>query len=337
MIDVVAEKLGRAQAKKPFVFVAAFITLILLTAPGIFLLIGNVEASLENVLPSNVESVATMNDARTQYSADMLHVVLYAQDGLVDVREAQSFAYEIASRLENSPQIVSVQATLDESRVNHDYTLAVIDVQADTGTSTEKISLAIQTINQAIESSQPSNPGVRAEITGFAAIDQATFQTIMSDFLVITGVAMAFILLVVFSLFRSIRYTLIPMASVMVALIATMGVTGYLSITITVVTMVAAAMILGLGIDFGIHIIHSYNEYRRTRKPANAMKRTVQELFRAQLGASLTTSAGFLALALGVLPAMANLGLVLAIGIMFTFLASTMLLPPLLLLTENSQ
>ena len=337
MIDYVAKQLARAQTKNPWSFIIGFILLVLLTIPGIFLLVGNVEASLENVLPSSVESVATMNDARTQYSADMLHIVLYATDVVVDVREAQAYAYEIASRLEGTPRIVSVQASFDDSRINHDYTLAVIDVQADTGTSTEKISEAIQTLQEAIDASERSNPGVTTAITGFAAIDQATFQTIMSDFLVITGVAMSLILLVVFSLFRSVRFTLIPMASVMVALIATMGVTGYLNITITVVTMVAAAMILGLGIDFGIHTIHSYKEYRKTRRAKSAMKRTVHELFRAQLGASLTTSAGFLALTLGVLPAMANLGIILAIGILFTFFASTMLLPPILLLTEKSQ
>lgn len=333
MIDYLAQQLAKAQVRKPWYFITAFILLVLVTIPGIFLLVGNVEASLENVLPSSVESVSTMNDARTQYAADMLHVVVYAQDAVVDIREAEEYLNELSTRLLLQENILYVHPL----QYSSNYQLAVIDVQTDTGTDTDAISEAIASIQQAIDSSQASNPGVRVEITGFAAIDQATFSTIMSDFLVITGVAMALIMLVVFSLFRSVKHTLIPLSSVMVALIATMGVTGYLNITITVVTMVAAAMILGLGIDFGIHIIHSYSEYRNTRSAPDAMKRTVHELFRAQLGASLTTSAGFLALALGVLPAMANLGVVLAIGIFFTFLASTMLLPPILLLSENTQ
>ena len=333
MIDYFAQQLAAAQTSKPRYFIAAFILLVLVTIPGIFLLVGNVEASLENVLPSSVESVATMNDARTQYAADLLHVVFYTQGAVVDIREADDYMQEVSARLASQENLLHVH----EVQHSSNYELAVIDIQTDTGTDTDAISAAINSINDALEASQASNPGVRAEITGFAAIDQATFSTIMSDFLVITGVAMLLIVLVVFSLFRSVRYTLIPLASVMVALIATMGITGYLDITITVVTMVAAAMILGLGIDFGIHIIHSFNEYNKKLSTVNAMKKTVHELFRAQLGASLTTSAGFLALGLGVLPAMANLGLVLAIGILFTFLASTMLLPPILLLTENTQ
>ena len=336
MIDYLAEQLAQAQTAKPWWFIIAFSALLLVTLPGIFLLVNNVEASLENVLPSNVESVSTMNDARTQYSADMLHVVIYASGAVTDVQQAQAYADEVASRIQQAPLVVTAQSTFTEHTLSADKQLAVIDVQANTGTQTQQITRVIEDIQRAIDASQANNPGVETQITGFAAIDQATFNTIMSDFLKITGLAMLLILGVVYSLFRRVRSTLIPIVAVFAALITTMGLTGYLGITITVVTMVAAAMILGLGIDFGIHIIHSYTQYRESKTPVAAMQLTVHELFRAQLGASLTTSAGFLALGLGVLPAMADLGLVLALGIFFTFLSSVGLLPPLLLLTEST-
>lgn len=325
MIDEIAKRLAKNQVRNPKTYILGFIIVTLIAIPGIFMLVGNVEASLEEVLPDSVESVQTMNDARTQYSADMLHVVM---SGPSDITQAQEYAQELAQRIESTPLVVAVPNVFE---TNHDQTLAVMDIQTDTGTHTDNINQVLQDIQLAIQATD--NPGVHTEITGFAAIDQATFQTIMSDFLLITGFAMTLILLVVYSVFRSIKFTLIPMAAVMVALITTMGVTGYLNITITVVTMVAAAMILGLGIDFGIHTIHTFKEYNKKHNKQDAVQKTVQELFRAQLAASLTTSAGFLALGFGVLPAMANLGLVLAIGILTTFLAATMLLPPILTLT----
>ncbi len=335
MIDRFSEILGDAQTTRPWWFITAFALIVLAAIPGIFFLVGNVEASLENVLPPEIESVAAMNDARTQYSADMLHVVLYAQGAVTDIREVQSFAHELGVRIEQSPLVVGVNSELSGPRISHNYLIGVIDVQADTGTSAEQIARTLQDIEYAIRATE--NPGVEVMVTGFAAIDQATFSTIMSDFLRITGLSMFLIIAVVFSLFRKVRSTAVPLIAVMVALIVTMGITGYLQITITVVTMVAAAMILGLGIDFGIHTIHSYTEYKKTLTTKKALKKTVNELFRAQLGASMTTSAGFLALGLGVLPAMADLGLVLALGVVMTFIASTMLLPPILLLTEKSQ
>jgi predicted RND superfamily exporter protein len=115
----------------------------------------------------------------------------------------------------------------------------------------------------------------------------------------------------------------------------TMGITGYLGITVTVVTMVAAAMILGLGIDFGIHTMHTYAHYHEKHNSRIATIKTLQELFRAQLAASMTTSAGFLALGLGVLPAMANLGVVLAIGVSTTFITATLLLPAIITISHS--
>lgn len=335
MIDAFSQRLGNAQTTHPWWFIAAFALIVLAAIPGIFFLVGNVEASLENVLPPDIGSVAAMNDARTQYSADMLHVVLYAQGSMTDIRHAQSYANELANRIAQSPLVVGVSSELSGPRISDDFLIGVIDVQADTGTSAEQIARTLQDIEYAISTTE--NPGVEVMVTGFAAIDQATFSTIMSDFLRITGLSMLLIVAVVFTMFRAVRSTAVPLIAVMVALIVTMGVTGYLQITITVVTMVAAAMILGLGIDFGIHTIHSYTEYKKTLSTKQALKKTVNELFRAQLGASMTTSAGFLALGLGVLPAMADLGLVLALGVVMTFIASTMLLPPILLLTEKSQ
>lgn len=331
MIDEIAKKLGKAQNKKPWLFIISFILVILLTIPGIFLLVGNVEASLENVLPPSIDEIAAMNDARTQYSADMNHIVAQIRPPLTNINQADEYLEELQQRIELIPLVKNVE----QGENNLDETITVIDIQTDTGANSERIRTTIQEIEEALN--QEGNPGVELSITGFAAIDKATFTTIMSDFLLITGVAMSLVLLIVYSQFKTLRLTLIPMAAVMVALIVTMGITGYLGITITVVTMVAAAMILGLGIDFGIHTIHSYGNYRKKMKPKKALEKTVNELFRAQLGASLTTSAGFLALSLGVLPAMANLGLVLAIGILTTFVASTMLLPPLLLLTEGTK
>ena len=58
---------------------------------------------------------------------------------------------------------------------------------------------------------------------------------------------------------------MLPMIVVMNALVMTMGIVGYLGFTITVVSMVAAAMIMGLGIDFGIHQVYSYFEERKKK------------------------------------------------------------------------
>jgi len=61
----------------------------------------------------------------------------------------------------------------------------------------------------------------------------------------------------------------------------------------------------------------------------------MSELLRAMVGASLTTIAGFLALLFGVLPAMKNLGIILALGILTTLVSAIFMLPVLVYLYDT--
>jgi predicted RND superfamily exporter protein len=203
-------------------FILTFIIVITASIPGIFLLVGNVEASLEQVLPPTVESVDAMNDARTQYSADMLHVVVYAEGPLTDITYADNYIQEFSQRISAIPEVTTVQTSNTSWHVNADKTLAVIDIQADTGANTDRITETITEIEDAIYASQASNPGARTQITGFAAIDKATFSTIMSDFVRITAVAIILIIFVVWIALRNFTHVAIAMSTVFSALLMTM-------------------------------------------------------------------------------------------------------------------
>ena len=93
--------------------------------------------------------------------------------------------------------------------------------------------------------------------------------------------------------------------------------------------MVVVIIIMGLGIDFGINYVDSFFEKRKEKGMGSkkAVRETSKELYRAMVGASMTTTAGFLALLFGILPAMKTLGIILAMGIVNT-LISALFIPP---------
>jgi hypothetical protein len=366
MLSKIAKKIVKYQIRYPKKFVIVFIILNLLLIPGIFNLFSNVEPSLEKVLPQEVQEIETMNFMRSQFGADMIYIVVYTQDNVVDTRYPEYLRYLdlLSQKLMTRENVLDVQSLADVSKdlnnqeipssitqsvallkntpqtysyTNDDYSLSVMKVQTNVGSSAEQIDKIITQIKEDIDYSQGFNPGTRAEITGTPAIDRATFNVIISDFATITLISMAGVGLIVFLTFKSLLKGMLPMAVVMNALIWTMGIVGYLNLTITVVSMVAAAMIMGLGIDFGIHQVHNYYEERKTRKPKEALSETMQELLRAMIGASFTTMAGFLALLFGVLPAMKTLGIILAIGIFNTLIGAIFLLPVLIYLYDTNQ
>ncbi len=356
IFESISEKIVSAQTRSPKSFLIIFAIITLLLIPGIFNLVGNVEPSLEKVLPSDIEEVKTMNDMRSQFSADMMYVIVYADTPVYDVRNPEFVKYVdlLSSKFEDREYIVQVSDIADIVKqsnnqvipntkqeiqnllnlnpmtfqfVNSDYSFSVIRIKSDTGANAQTISKVVSEIEEDIANIEVYNPGSYTQITGFNAIDKATFEIIMSDFASITLVSMLFISIVVFFTFKSLSKGMLPMVVVMNALVWTMGVAGYMNLTITVVSMVAAAMIMGLGIDFGIHVVHSYFDNRKNHSRKDALKETMKELLRAMVGASLTTIAGFLALLFGVLPAMKTLGIILGIGIFNTLLGAVFLLP----------
>ncbi len=362
MIEDLAKNISKRQVKNPYIFIWTFVIITLILIPGIFNLVKNVEPSLEKVLPQNIEEVKTMNDMRSDFGADMMYILIYPEGSILDVRNPQyleyvdlleqkilfhsevlntnSFAKEIKYANDGQiPDSISKIKSLKTSKrfVNDDYSLSIIEVKSDTGASASKIKDVIDAINADIESLDEQNPSVKVEITGFNAIDKATFEVIMSDFGSITLLSMALVMMIVFIVFKSFKKGLMPMIVVIVSLIWTAGIAGYLDMTMTVVSMVAAAMIMGLGIDFGIHVVHTYYEKRQKRSPEKASEATLTELLRAMIGASMTTVAGFLALLFGVLPAMKTLSIILALGIINTLIGASLLLPVVVYLADKKQ
>lgn len=364
MIEDTAERIVGLQTKYPKMFIFAFMVATLALMPGILGLLDNVEPSLEKVLPQDIAEVRTMNDMRSEFGADMMYLIVYAESPVNDVREPEMLMYIhiLSERLRGRENILEVTNLADlvkqgngnvipesllETRqilkrnimssqyVNDDYSFSVIRIRSDTGASAKTITEVVNAIEEDIASVEEFNPGARIQMTGFNAIDKATFEVIMSDFAFITMVSLMLVAIVVFTTFRSIKKGIMPLLVVMVALIWTMSIAGYLGFTITVVSMVAAAMIMGLGIDFGIHVVHSYYHERKTKKKEPALKATMGELLRAMTAASFTTMAGFLALLFGVLPAMKTLGMILAMGILNTLFAAVFLLPVLVYLQDK--
>ncbi|MCA9460164.1 MAG: MMPL family transporter, partial [Nanoarchaeota archaeon] len=295
-LENIASKIVNLQIKYPKKILWIFIILNLLFIPGIFNLVNNVEPSIEKVLPSQIEEIKTMNAMRDDFGADMVYLVVYLDDTVVDVRNPDYLRYIdlLSQKLETRENVLEIQSlssiakefnsgelpnSIENSRdlytiipytfdyTNGDYSFSVLKIKTNVGSSAKLIDNLFKEIEEDIESVYEFNPGTKIEITGFPAIDKATFSVIMSDFAKITIVSMIGIMIIVFLTFKSLIRGMLPMAIVLNALIWTMGIAGYLNFTITVVSMVAAAMIMGLGIDFGIHQVHSYFEKRKKLSP----------------------------------------------------------------------
>jgi predicted RND superfamily exporter protein len=103
-----------------------------------------------------------------------------------------------------------------------------------------------------------------------------------------------------------------------------------LDIPLNVVTIMISALTIGLGITYAIHISHRFLEELHIKPWKQALCDTVGHTGAALFGAAATTIGGFGILMFSILPPMAQFGIVSALSIFYSFLASVFVLPSFL-------
>jgi uncharacterized protein len=123
--------------------------------------------------------------------------------------------------------------------------------------------------------------------------------------------------------FRDIRYVLLAMLPLGAGMIQMFGLLGALGIPLNPANMIVLPLILGIGVDDGVHVVH---DFRRQRGPYHMSPSTASSV----LITSLTTMVGFGSLMIASHRGLQSLGRVLTIGVSCCLFTSIIMLPALL-------
>ncbi|RLF32571.1 MAG: hypothetical protein DRM98_03640, partial [Thermoplasmata archaeon] len=136
---------------------------------------------------------------------------------------------------------------------------------------------------------------------------------------------MIFIMIVIVLLisFRKISYVILPLFALSVSIIWIFGTMVLLGIPFSTMAVAVVPLMLGLGVDYSVHLSHNYrSELAQGKTPAEAIKISVTEIGEAMFLAMLTTVIAFLSFLTATVPPMRDFGLILALGIIYTFLTA---------------
>ena len=162
-------------------------------------------------------------------------------------------------------------------------------------------------------------------------VQRSLLRTLVEGFLITFAVILAF-LAVIFRL----RYgsaalgavVLFPVVLAQAWLFGTMYLAG---LAFTTETAIIAAIGIGIGVDYAIHIGERFVDERNGgREPIEALSRTVRGTGGALLASAVTTVAGFGVLMLALVPSLQRFGFITAVAITYAFVASVLVLPSLL-------
>lgn len=143
--------------------------------------------------------------------------------------------------------------------------------------------------------------------------------------------ALVAIFAVLFLDFRNLRHTLLAMLPVGLGMLLLFGMLGWLGEPLNPANMIVLPLILGIGVDDGVHVVHDYlrrkGAYRMSASTASAVLIT-----------SLTTMVGFGSLMIASHRGLQSLGRVLTIGVTCCLFTSLIMLPAALVWrSENEQ
>lgn len=172
--------------------------------------------------------------------------------------------------------------------------------------------------------------GHNVRITGTMLISQELLTMVKSDLIRCLSVAAVLIFLCVSIHFRSVMPLLLAFIPICMGTLWMAGSMALCNIKLDVVNVVILPMIMGVGIDNGVHIIHRY-----LGNKIDTIEETVSHTGRAISMCSLTTIIGFGSLISSTYNALALMGLSIALGMVFCLFHSLITLPLLLTFFYN--
>ncbi len=173
--------------------------------------------------------------------------------------------------------------------------------------------------------------GVTAGLTGRPALQADEMRTTNKDMKNASIMALAGVFILFILFFREISRPLLAI----IALLIAMGWTyGFVALTLghlNLLSMVFALILIGLGVDFGIHVIHRYQEELKiSGVPSGGVQGALFGVGPGILTGALTSSVAFLLALLTNFRGLQELGYVAGMGIIFCLIAMLLLLSSLL-------
>jgi len=142
--------------------------------------------------------------------------------------------------------------------------------------------------------------------------------------LLLGGIAVAIMVVILLVLF-DVRWRLLPLFVILVAVVWAFGLAGYLGIPLTIVTIAGLPVMLGVGIDYAIQMHARVEEEAVLDRAEHPIQETARGLGPALLVVTFDAIFAFLALRFAKVPMIRDFGLLLAVGIAVICLASIVL------------
>ena len=335
------QTIAHLQVQYPYVVLAVIIALTIFFAiPAQDV---RTVASLEQMMPQDTPAIAAFNDLRDQELgkdtiAIILRIDMHSHNQRTDIlgEDTDSYVQLLSEQLLQETSISQVRSYLNspqEQFVNADQTETLIIAYTDAAGDDERMKRLAKRVDYLSEQALPQ--GTKPYLTGTPIIQQRLGEYIQSDQQT-TRLASTILVLLITALLFGLSSSIIPIITVTLSVSWLYGTMGLVDLPISTLAGGVAAMVIGIGIDFAIHLMNKYKfERKHGLDVPEAIEEAVVHTGTALSVTALTTSVAFLSFLIGVMPEMGRFGILMALGITYALILTLMALPALLVLEER--
>jgi len=165
--------------------------------------------------------------------------------------------------------------------------------------------------------------GYKIIVTGDPAFVDSMNHEMNSSMGPLLLIASLLMVVVLFIAFKHARWQLLPLPVVLIGIIWTFGAMGFLGIPLSMVSMSAFPILIGLGIDYAIQFHNRVEEeFARVDDAKRAVRETVRHTAPAVIIALIITGLGFVSLFTSTVPMIQDFGLLCLVGIICCFFSA---------------
>lgn len=175
----------------------------------------------------------------------------------------------------------------------------------------------------------------RVRLTGLPVTAQELNALVRGDLARLTVPVVIVIVAVLYFSFRSAAGVLLPLASVGISVIWSMGLMGYLGISVSQLGSAIPVVLTSIGSAYGIHVLRRFEEeWRKVADSRQAAGQTVRSVGVAVIMSGLTTAVGFLANVFTGIIRIREFGLFIALGVTVALVVSVLFIPAVLVVSR---
>ncbi len=279
--------------------------------------------------------VRDMRDPRVLRYADVLANLARHTEDVLEVTSATDVLKKLnGGRIPGSTRrVMEIQREGLEMYLSRDYSMSLVRIRltddADLAVVEEELGKIIQNI--------PPPPGVKVSLGGQVLEGEIVRKSISKDMAKTSSYSLVGILVVILLIFRSPRYGLIPLTTILFGTLWAMGYVGLIGMGLTSQTSGVLSMIMGIGIDFGIQVITRYRLELPGSNPVDAMTLTLSRVIVPMSTTTLAALIGFGAMSLGKLTFLGDMGTMMSYGVAASMVAAITAVPALVIITEQKK